>query len=135
MAQPTQCVTSSTHIIGITQYRYKVLRGRVAERACDLIRGICETGGVVVIRRAVSPDHIHMLVSASPQLAPSKLVQYTAVALPASVELARCLAQPSHESHGADLAGLRPAPHEILDLLPHVGCGTEIPFKAPQDFF
>lgn len=31
---------------------------------------------MVVIRGAVSPDHIHMLVSAPPQLAPSKLVQY-----------------------------------------------------------
>ena len=30
----------------------------------------------MVIRGAVSPDHVHMLVSAPPQLAPSKLVQY-----------------------------------------------------------
>jgi putative transposase len=64
------------HVIWITKYRYKVLRGRVAERARDLIRQICEARGVVVIRGAVSPDHIHMLVSAPPQLAPSKLVQY-----------------------------------------------------------
>jgi putative transposase len=64
------------HIIWITKYRYGVLRGRVAERARDLIRQICEAREVVVIRGAVSPDHIHMLVSAPPQLAPSKLVQY-----------------------------------------------------------
>ena len=63
------------HIIWITKYRYKVLRGRIAERARDLIRQICEAREVVVIRGAVSPDHIHMLVSAPPQLAPSKLVQ------------------------------------------------------------
>ena len=64
------------HIIWITKYRYKVLRGRVAERARDLIRQICEAREVVVMRGAVSPDHIHMLVSVPPQLAPSKLVQY-----------------------------------------------------------
>ena len=29
-----------------------------------------------MIRGAVSPDHVHMLVTAPPQLAPSKLVQY-----------------------------------------------------------
>ena len=29
-----------------------------------------------MIRGAVSPDHVHVLVSAPPQLAPSKLVQY-----------------------------------------------------------
>ena len=31
--------------------------------------------GAHSIRGAVSPDHMHMLVSAPPQLAPSKLVQ------------------------------------------------------------
>ncbi len=30
----------------------------------------------MIIRGAVSPDHIHMLVSAPPELSPSKLVQY-----------------------------------------------------------
>ena len=64
------------HLIWITKYRYKVLRGRVAERARDVIRQICEAREVVIIRGAVSPDHVHMLVSAPPQLAPSKLVQY-----------------------------------------------------------
>ena len=64
------------HVIWITKYRYKILRGRVAERARDLIRQICQARDVVIVRGAVSPDHVHMLVSAPPQLAPSKLVQY-----------------------------------------------------------
>jgi putative transposase len=64
------------HVIWITKYRYKILRGRVAERARDLIRQICLSREVVIVRGAVSPDHIHMLLSAPPQLAPAKLVQY-----------------------------------------------------------
>ena len=64
------------HLIWITKYRYKMLRGRVAERARDLVRQICQAREVVIIRGAVSPDHIHVLVSAPPQLSPSKLVQY-----------------------------------------------------------
>src|SRR6516225_3342271 len=64
------------HFVWITKYGYKILRGRVAERARDLLRQICEARGVVIIRGAVSPDHIHMLVSAPPELAPAKLVQY-----------------------------------------------------------
>jgi putative transposase len=64
------------HVIWITKYRYKILRGRIAERARDLIRQTCQAREVVIIRGAVSPDHIHMLVSAPPQLAPMKLVQY-----------------------------------------------------------
>ncbi len=63
------------HVVWITKYRYKMLRGEVAERARDLIRQICEAREVRIGRGAVSPDHIHMLVSAPPQLAPSKLVQ------------------------------------------------------------
>lgn len=64
------------HVIWITKYRYKILRGRVAERARDLIRQSCESRGVVIVRGAVSPDHIHVLLSAPPQLSPAKLVQY-----------------------------------------------------------
>jgi putative transposase len=64
------------HLIWVTKYRYKVLRGAVAERAREIIRQVCHARGVVIIRGAVSPDHIHMLVSAPPQLSPSKLVQY-----------------------------------------------------------
>ena len=48
----------------------------MAERARDLIRQICQARDVVIVRGAVSPDHIHVLVSAPPQLSPSKLVQY-----------------------------------------------------------
>ena len=64
------------HVIWITKYRYKILRGRVAERARDVIRQVCQARDVVIIRGAVSPDHIHMLVSAPPHLEPAKLVQY-----------------------------------------------------------
>ena len=64
------------HLVWITKYRFKVLRGRVAERARDLIRQSCEAREVVIIRGAVSPDHIHMLVSAPSQLAPAKMVQF-----------------------------------------------------------
>ena len=64
------------HVIWITKYRYKILRGRVAERARDLIRQICQSREVTIVRGAVSPDHIHMLLSAPPQMAPAKLVQY-----------------------------------------------------------
>jgi putative transposase len=64
------------HVIWITKYRYKVLKGRVAERARDLIRQTCHARGVEIVRGAVSPDHIHMLLTAPPQLSPANLVQY-----------------------------------------------------------
>ncbi len=63
------------HFVWITKYRYKVLRGEVAERARELIRQTCQTREVQIVRGAVSADHVHMLVAAPPQLSPSKLVQ------------------------------------------------------------
>jgi putative transposase len=64
------------HVVWITKYRYKILRGRVAERARDLLRQICQAREVVIIRGAVSPNHIHMLVSCPATMAPAKVVQY-----------------------------------------------------------
>ena len=64
------------HVVWITKYRYKVLKGRVAERARDLIRQVCEARDVTIVRGAVSPDHIHMLLSAPPDLSPAKMVMY-----------------------------------------------------------
>ena len=64
------------HVIWVTKYRYTILRGDIAERARDLLRQICVAREVTIIRGAVSPDHIHMVVAAPPQLSPSKLVQF-----------------------------------------------------------
>ena len=64
------------HIIWVTKYRYKVLRGEVATRTRDLLRQICQGREVAIMQGAVSPDHIHMLVSVPPRLAPAKLMHY-----------------------------------------------------------
>ena len=64
------------HMIGCTKYRKKVLRGRIAERARDRIRQICAARGVVIVRGAVSPDHVQLLLAAPPILSPAKLAPY-----------------------------------------------------------
>ncbi len=64
------------HVVWCTKYRYKIMRGRVAELARDLIRQTCESRDVVIVRGAVSPDHVHLLLTAPPLLSPAKLVQY-----------------------------------------------------------
>ena len=64
------------HLIWVTKYRFAVLKGDVAIRCRDLIREICQAREVSVVRGAVSPDPVHLLVSAPPILAPAKLAQY-----------------------------------------------------------
>ena len=63
-------------IVWITKYRKKVLSGPIAARLRELIREICKTNEVEIIKGHVSKEHIHIFVSVPPHLAVSKLVQY-----------------------------------------------------------
>jgi putative transposase len=64
------------HLCWCTKYRYPVLRGEIQLRCRELLRQIAMTREVTIIRGSLAPDHVHMLVSAPPAIAPSKLVQY-----------------------------------------------------------
>ena len=64
------------HICWCTKCRYPVLRGDIVVRCRDLLRQIAMAREVTIIRGSIAGDHIHMLVAAPPQVAPSKLVQY-----------------------------------------------------------
>ena len=63
------------HVVWTTKYRYKVLTGRIEERARELIRKSCNSMDVTIIKGAVSKEYIHLLVSCPPSLSVSKLVQ------------------------------------------------------------
>lgn len=63
------------HIVWTTKYRYKVLNGKVAERARVLIRQCCNSMNVTIVKGSIGKEHIHLLVSCPPNLSVSKLVQ------------------------------------------------------------
>jgi len=63
------------HIVWATKYRYKVLQGKIAERLREVLRQGCRTHGMTIVRGSIGKDHVHMLVSCPPTLAPSKIVQ------------------------------------------------------------
>ncbi|SHG99190.1 IS200/IS605 family transposase, partial [Virgibacillus chiguensis] len=60
----------------VTKYRYKVLGGHIAVRVRDLIRQGCEARGITILQGSVGKDHIHLLLSCPPSIAPSKILQY-----------------------------------------------------------
>ncbi|WLR41854.1 IS200/IS605 family transposase [Bacillus carboniphilus] len=64
------------HVIWATKYRYKVLRGSIAFRTRELIRQGCEARGITILQGSVGKDHVHLLLSCPPSMAPSKIVQY-----------------------------------------------------------
>ena len=63
------------HIVWITKYRKHVMSGEVARRTRELLREICKSNDVEILKGHVSVDHIHMFVSVPPHLSVSKLVQ------------------------------------------------------------
>jgi putative transposase len=63
------------HLVWITKYRKPVMRGDIADRARELIREICKAHDVEIVKGHISRDHVHLLVSVSPNVSVSKLVQ------------------------------------------------------------
>ena len=63
------------HFVFVTKYRKPVLRGDVAQEVRRLIREICRTNEIEILRGHVSVDHVHLLLSVPPQLAPSRVMQ------------------------------------------------------------
>ena len=63
------------HFVCITKYRKPVLRGDIGTDVRDLIREICRTLDVEILQGHVRPDHVHLLLSVPPHLAPSRVMQ------------------------------------------------------------
>jgi len=58
-----------------TKYRYRILTGEIGTRLRDVIRQICMTREAIIRKGHVAPDHVHLLVSAPPNIAASNLAQ------------------------------------------------------------
>ena len=63
------------HFVWVTKYRYKVLIGDVALRVRELVRQTCEIFEIKILKGVVSKDHVHILVSAPPHMAPSEIMR------------------------------------------------------------
>ena len=63
------------HFVWVTKYRYKILRGEVGQRLRDFVRQTCSVHEIEILRGVVSKDHVHILVSSPPQMAPSEIMR------------------------------------------------------------
>ena len=64
------------HFVWKTKYGYAVLKESLALRLRQVLRDICAEKGIQIISGNVRPNHVHMLVSAPTDVAPSKIAQY-----------------------------------------------------------
>ena len=63
------------HFVWVTKYRYKVLQGDVGQRVRERVRQTCEAFEIRILKGVVSKDHVHILVSVPPELAPSEMMR------------------------------------------------------------
>ena len=63
------------HIVWSTKYRYCVLNGEVQIRCRDLIRQVCDSLDIRILKGVVSKDHIHLHISYPPKLSISDIVK------------------------------------------------------------
>ena len=59
----------------VTKYRKPVLRGDLAKEVRGLVREICRTHDIEIVRGHIRPDHVHLLLDAPPKISPSKMMQ------------------------------------------------------------
>ena len=63
------------HLVWCTKYRHKALQQDVACRIRDLLRQICESNDIQIVKGHVSKDHIHLYVSYPPKLSVSEMIK------------------------------------------------------------
>ena len=63
------------HIVWITKYRRKVVRGEIAERVREIVREECRKSRVEILPGHIAADHVHIMVSIPPQVTISRLIQ------------------------------------------------------------
>ena len=67
--------TCHNHFVFIPKYRKPVLRGDIGVELRDLIREICRSEDIEILEGHIRPDHVHLLLSVPPHLAPSRVMQ------------------------------------------------------------
>lgn len=63
------------HFVWCPKYRRMVLKGNRAKYLAKLIYEVAERYDFEVVELAVMPDHVHMFVSASPEMSPATIIQ------------------------------------------------------------
>jgi len=62
------------HVVWTPKYRFKILKGEVAEEVEECIRTFCSKKKCEFIELSVYVDHVHLLVLIPPKIAVSKLM-------------------------------------------------------------
>lgn len=65
----------TVHIVWATKYRYKVLQGDIKKRCREILKQICESEDIIILKGVVSQEHIHMHINYLPSKSVSDIVK------------------------------------------------------------
>ena len=63
------------HIVWVTKYRYKVLKGKIQERCREILIQVCDAEDIRILSGVVSKDHVHMHIEYPPSKSVSNIVK------------------------------------------------------------
>jgi putative transposase len=63
------------HLVWITKYRYRVLRGKIGERVRDIIAEVAQEMDIKIVNGVISAEHLHIFASIPPHVAVSEFVK------------------------------------------------------------
>jgi putative transposase len=66
--------TIQFHYVACVKYRRKVLIGAIADRLKEINKEVAESFGIGIIEQECDGDHVHILFTSKPQIAPSRFV-------------------------------------------------------------
>ena len=64
------------HVVWCPKYRFRILKGEVANSARDIIRQLCEWKKIEILEGSVQYDHIHLVLSFPPKYSISEVVGF-----------------------------------------------------------
>ena len=65
----------TAHVVWVTKYRYPVLKGDIQVRCRELIKQICMTEEVRILKGVVSKDHVHIHIEYPPKISISEIMK------------------------------------------------------------
>jgi putative transposase len=58
----------TVHLVFVTKYRYSVLKWDLQKRTREILKQICDSNDIRIIKWVVSKDHIHLHVEYPPKI-------------------------------------------------------------------
>jgi putative transposase len=65
----------TAHIVWVTKYRFQFLQGDVQMRCRELVKQICDSEDVRILKGVISKDHVHIHIEYRPSQSISALVK------------------------------------------------------------